>query len=79
MPKCVTYVPGIKRYLCVRKLSVRAEPQRTIPALAHSAWAFTGSKQCFSRPRLTLLGPPFTYWNMLGQGNELIGYASDDR
>ncbi len=21
MPKCVTYVPGIKRYLCVRKLN----------------------------------------------------------
>ena len=22
MPKCVTYVPGIKRYLCVRKLMI---------------------------------------------------------
>ena len=22
MPKCVTYVPGIKRYLCVRKLNI---------------------------------------------------------
>ena len=39
-------------------LRSNAGPQWTIPARAQSAWAFTGSKRCFSKPHLTLLGPP---------------------
>ena len=33
----------------------------TIPARAQSARSFTGSKRCFSKPHLTLLGPPLHY------------------
>ena len=52
---------------------VRVEPVGLFQP-ARNAWAFTGSKQCFSKSRLTLLGPPFTsypFWSHRCQRNKM--------
>jgi hypothetical protein len=74
MRKCVTYVPGIKWNLCVRKLKVRAEPAGLFQP-SRDALAFAGSKRCLSKPHLTLLSPPFHLIIMQRSEHPYVDYS----